>query len=95
MFVLSVLRRAPAGPGSSGASAGQTGPEGGMDPQREPGQPEGHSAEPALQPDPDPAALHQTAAEPGQTHRYSPALGPTHLMVDKDLNVFQPFFFGW
>lgn len=33
VFVLSVLSGAAAGSGSSGASAGQTGPEGGVDPQ--------------------------------------------------------------
>lgn len=63
----SVLSGAPAGSGSSGASPGQTGPEGGVDPQWQAGQPAGGAAESALQPHPDPAALHQAAARPGET----------------------------
>lgn len=69
-FVFSVLSGAPAGAGSSGASTGQTGPEGGVDPQRHPGQPEGDAAEPTVQPHPDPAALYQTAPKPGEHHKH-------------------------
>lgn len=46
--ILSVYDGASAGAGSSGASAGQTGAAGGVDPQRYPGKPAGDAAEPAL-----------------------------------------------
>lgn len=66
IFLFSVLSWAPAGTGSSGAAAGQTGAEGGVDPQWHCGQPEGDPAESTVQPHPDPTAFHQTAAEPGE-----------------------------
>lgn len=64
--MFSVFRGASAGPGSSGPSPIQTGPERRVDPQRLSGQLEGDSAESTIQPHPDTAAFHQTAPKPGE-----------------------------
>lgn len=78
VLVLSVLSGASAGTGSSGAAAGQTGPEGGVDPQWHHGEPEGDPAESTVQPHPDPAALHQTAPKPGEKH-----FQPTNVLIEE------------
>lgn len=62
----SVVGGAPAGSGCSGPAPEPAGPEGGVEPERCAGQPEGGAAEPAVQPRPDAAALRPPAAAAGE-----------------------------